>query len=214
MNDQENSTRGAFQISHILGTSLRSSETSARELLGSSTNQARLIQREEVESLIEETDIQQSVYNFAPKLYKPSDSSASSSSTPFPESRRTLPSLPKSLSTSIISAEQYCNKGNQPDSIWHWEIIDTENEYVPSFYHTKRYHSDGSVPVAYKHANLLRIPNEHTRYTQNSRVGNERESRLSSPLQNKHLTTKRDIGSSTSNATTRINTCKKTVYIC
>ncbi|CAH8643669.1 unnamed protein product [Schistosoma bovis] len=83
----------------------------------------------------------------------------------------TMKNLPKCLSTPAVIAENNDTKSSNSCDRWQWELISTKNQYIPSFYLGKQYHSDTCVSIdQHDSTQVLQTPIKQIRYAKASKV--------------------------------------------
>ncbi|CAH8872321.1 unnamed protein product [Trichobilharzia szidati] len=117
-------------------------------------------------------------------------------SNPSIKSQTTLENPSKYLSTS------------KTHGTWRWEIIDTESQYVPSFYLSRKYHSDTYITTSkYDGYILPKTPAKQIKCPEIIRSGNKVEFRHSLLVKNESATENEMRNSTTHKCTqSRINT--------
>ncbi|TNN09391.1 hypothetical protein EWB00_006299 [Schistosoma japonicum] len=66
------------------------------------------------------------------------------------------------------------NKNIQSFDFWQWEVINTKDQHVPSFYLSKQYHSDTCITVdQYENPHMLQTPTKQLRCRKINQVKND-----------------------------------------
>ncbi|KAK4467582.1 hypothetical protein MN116_009097 [Schistosoma mekongi] len=81
--------------------------------------------------------------------------------------------VPKCFSTPTITKTNN-NKNIQSFDIWQWEVINTKNQYIPSFYLSKQCHSDTCITVDQsKNPHMLQTPTKQSCCTKINQAKND-----------------------------------------
>ncbi|KAK4475843.1 hypothetical protein MN116_001094 [Schistosoma mekongi] len=91
----------------------------------------------------------------------------------YSQSNKMSKNVLKCFSTPTITKNNN-NKNIQSFDFWQWEVINTKNQYVPSFYLSKQYHSDTCITVDQsKNLHMLQTPTKQSRCTKINQAKND-----------------------------------------
>ncbi|CAH8589771.1 unnamed protein product [Schistosoma turkestanicum] len=114
--------------------------------------------------------------------------------------------LPKSFSTPTIKVNNNENENSRSCDQWQWEIISTENQYIPTFYLSKQYYSDSCITAtSYGSTPALQTPMKQKSCTKTGKDKKEMGELLVSQHR-KLLKTNADVSKKNKYIPTRINT--------